>query len=136
MLSTPRVRRLHRLLGVVIGLQVLLWTASGIYFAWTDIDEIRGDHLKARPAPVGFDQAWVAPTEIDFGAASIDRPVRSVPPVRENTPRAARWTSGRPPRGRIADAGDPGRRAGITRSPIDWAPGRAPLRGAPAEPER
>ena len=74
MLSTPRVRRLHRLLGVVIGLQVLLWTASGIYFAWTDIDEIRGDHLKARPEPVEFDPAWVAPTEIDFGAASIDRP--------------------------------------------------------------
>ena len=71
MFSTPRVRRLHRLLGVVIGLQVLLWTASGIYFAWTDIDEIRGDHLKARPEPVVLDQAWVAPTEIEFDAASI-----------------------------------------------------------------
>ena len=74
MLSTPRVRRLHRLLGIVIGLQVLLWTASGIYFAWTDIDEIRGDHLKARPDPVAFDRDWVAPAEIDFDAASIARP--------------------------------------------------------------
>ena len=74
MLSTPRVRRLHRLLGAVIGLQVLLWTASGIYFAWTDIDEIRGDHLKARPEPVAFDRGWAAPTEIDFEAASLGRP--------------------------------------------------------------
>jgi hypothetical protein len=73
-LSTARVRRLHRLLGVVIGVQVLLWTTSGIYFAWTDIDEIRGDHLKARPKATAFDPDWVSPTEIDFSAASIDRP--------------------------------------------------------------
>jgi hypothetical protein len=74
MLSTPRVRRLHRLLGIVIGLQVLLWTASGIYFAWTDIDEIRGDHLKARPEPVLFDGDWVAPSEIDFTSVSTAPP--------------------------------------------------------------
>ncbi len=74
MLSTPRIRRLHRLLGIVIGLQVLLWTASGIYFAWTDIDEIRGDHLKTRPEAVVLDGDWVAPGEIDFEAASIVRP--------------------------------------------------------------
>ena len=34
------------------------------------------------------------------GRSSIDRPVRSVPPVRENTPGTARRTSGRTPRGR------------------------------------
>jgi len=76
MLATPRVRRLHRLLGTVIGVQVLLWTASGIYFAWTDIDEIRGDHLKARPEAIAFDPDWVSPTEIDFSAVAMARPQR------------------------------------------------------------
>ena len=28
---TARVRRLHRFLGAVVGLQILLWTASGMY---------------------------------------------------------------------------------------------------------
>ena len=74
MLSTPRIRRLHRLLGVVIGAQVLLWTASGIYFAWSDIDEIHGDHLKARPKATAFEPDWVSPGKIDFSAASLARP--------------------------------------------------------------
>jgi uncharacterized iron-regulated membrane protein len=32
-------------LGVIIGIQFLFWTISGLYFSWTDIDEIHGDHL-------------------------------------------------------------------------------------------
>ncbi len=38
-------RRIHRFLGVFIGIQFLLWTVSGLYFSWTDIDEIHGDHF-------------------------------------------------------------------------------------------
>jgi hypothetical protein len=42
------IRRTHRILGVLIGIQFLFWTISGLYFSWTDIDEIHGDHfLKA-----------------------------------------------------------------------------------------
>ena len=74
MLATRNVRRLHRLLGVVVGLQVLLWCASGIYFSWTDIDEIRGDPLRIRSTATAFDEAWVYPAEIDFGSASMVRP--------------------------------------------------------------
>ncbi len=38
-------RKTHRYLGIIIGLQFLLWTISGLYFTWTDLDEIHGDHF-------------------------------------------------------------------------------------------
>ncbi|MGX1928402.1 PepSY domain-containing protein [Flagellimonas sp. 2504JD4-2] len=41
-----RNRKWHRYLGVLLGIQFLLWTVGGLYFSWTNIDEIRGDHLK------------------------------------------------------------------------------------------
>ena len=40
------IRKAHRYLGVFIGVQFLLWTISGLYFSWTNIHEIRGDHLR------------------------------------------------------------------------------------------
>lgn len=38
-------RKIHRFLGVFIGIQFFFWTLSGLYFSWTDIDEIHGDHF-------------------------------------------------------------------------------------------
>ena len=40
------IRKIHRYFGVFIGIQFLFWTISGLYFSWTDIDEIHGDHFK------------------------------------------------------------------------------------------
>lgn len=37
------IRRTHRYLGLVLGVQFLFWTISGLYFSWTNIDEIHGD---------------------------------------------------------------------------------------------
>lgn len=37
------IRRTHRYLGLILGIQFLFWTISGLYFSWTDIDEIHGD---------------------------------------------------------------------------------------------
>ena len=39
-------RKIHRYLGIFIGIQFLLWSLGGLYFSWTDIDEIHGDHLR------------------------------------------------------------------------------------------
>jgi uncharacterized iron-regulated membrane protein len=39
------IRKAHRYLGVIIGVQFLFWTISGLYFTWTDLDEIHGDHF-------------------------------------------------------------------------------------------
>jgi len=41
-----KIRKTHRYLGVFIGIQFLLWTTSGLYFSWTNIDEIHGDQFK------------------------------------------------------------------------------------------
>ena len=46
------IRRTHRILGVLIGIQFLFWTLSGLYFSWTDIDEIHGDHFLKDEKPV------------------------------------------------------------------------------------
>ena len=41
------VRRVHRYLGLFIGIQFLLWTLGGLYFSWTDLDAVHGDDLHA-----------------------------------------------------------------------------------------
>ncbi|MGK0414402.1 MAG: putative iron-regulated membrane protein [Polaribacter sp.] len=41
-----KIRKTHRYLGLFLGLQFLMWTISGLYFSWTDIDEIHGDQFK------------------------------------------------------------------------------------------
>ncbi len=45
------IRKTHRYLGVVIGVQFLLWTIGGLYFSWTDINEIHGDHFRKETSP-------------------------------------------------------------------------------------
>ncbi len=63
--SVTLVRKIHRIAALIIGVQILLWTVSGVYFALIPIDEIRGSHL-AEPA-TSFD-----PTSIeDFKAPGI-----------------------------------------------------------------
>lgn len=47
------IRKTHRYLGVIIGVQFLFWTISGLYFSWTDLDEIHGDHF-LKPVPEHF----------------------------------------------------------------------------------
>lgn len=45
-----RIRRIHRYLGVLLGIQFLLWTVGGLYFSWSNMDEIHGDFTK-KPTP-------------------------------------------------------------------------------------
>jgi len=46
------IRKIHRYMGLFIGVQFLLWTIGGLYFSWTNIDRIHGDHFrKAEPVP-------------------------------------------------------------------------------------
>ena len=41
-----KIRKTHRYLGLFLGIQFLFWTISGLYFSWTNIDDIHGDQLK------------------------------------------------------------------------------------------
>lgn len=45
------VRKAHRYLAIFVGIQIFIWTLSGIYFTWTNIEEVRGEHL-IEPASV------------------------------------------------------------------------------------
>ncbi len=41
-----KIRTIHRYLGLFLGIQFLFWTISGLYFSWTDLDDIHGDGYK------------------------------------------------------------------------------------------
>lgn len=59
-----KTRKWHRYLGVVLGIQFFLWTLGGLYFSWTNIEEIRGEHIKEKlPFPVS-DRGMVSPDTI------------------------------------------------------------------------
>jgi len=56
------IRKAHRWLGILIGIQFLAWTVGGLYFSWTDLDTVHGsDRLGPPPSPGD-----------EFQSASID----------------------------------------------------------------
>ncbi|MCA0233112.1 hypothetical protein P1X15_26670 [Runella sp. MFBS21] len=46
------IRKSHRYLGVTLGVQFLFWTLGGLYFSWSDLDDVHGDHQKAHIHPI------------------------------------------------------------------------------------
>ena len=52
------IRKTHRYLGLVIGIQFLLWTLGGLYFSWSDIDEIHGDYNKSESKYISVNQQF------------------------------------------------------------------------------
>ncbi|WP_033960355.1 PepSY domain-containing protein [Psychroserpens jangbogonensis] len=60
-----KIRKTHRYLGLFIGIQFLFWTISGLYFSWTDIDDIHGDHFKnLEYQPKAFNDL-ISPSELN-----------------------------------------------------------------------
>lgn len=39
------VRRIHRYLGVFLGVQFLFWALGGLYFSWNNMDDVHGETL-------------------------------------------------------------------------------------------
>ena len=69
--------RAHRFLALVIGIQVLFWTASGLFFTIWPIEEIRGEHL-LKPkletfAPASGFAALDMLTDAPIQSAHLDR---------------------------------------------------------------
>lgn len=58
------IRKTHRYLGIFIGLQFILWTLGGLYFSWTNIEEIRGEHLRKDNARIDFDKDFISPKSV------------------------------------------------------------------------
>ncbi len=62
--TSKLIRKSHRYLGIFLGAQFLLWTISGMYFSWTNIDEIHGDQYIANDIrKIEFD-SLLSPTQI------------------------------------------------------------------------
>lgn len=40
-----KIRIWHRYMGIIIGVQFIFWTLGGLYFSWTNINEIRGKDI-------------------------------------------------------------------------------------------
>ena len=60
-----KIRKTHRYLGLFIGIQFLFWTISGLYFSWTNIDDIHGDQFKnLEYTPRAFDNL-MSPSQLN-----------------------------------------------------------------------
>jgi uncharacterized iron-regulated membrane protein len=57
------VRRSHRYLGLIFGIQFLFWTVGGVYFSWADISHIRGDNIRSEAPVLYIDSSFTSPAE-------------------------------------------------------------------------
>ena len=74
---TYRLRRIHRWLGLFIGIQFVLWTIGGLYFSWVSLEDVHGDHLlkpQQRLTPAG---AMASPATV-LAAIATREPVDSI----------------------------------------------------------
>jgi hypothetical protein len=69
-LITHFLRRAHNVLGLVVGAQVVLWVASGLFFALKPIEEVRGERLRTPAVETSVaDQRYYAPVNDILEAA-------------------------------------------------------------------
>ncbi len=59
------IRKAHRYLGIFIGIQFIMWTVSGLYFSWTDLDDIHGDQFKKEVVEKSSFSDLKSPTQLD-----------------------------------------------------------------------
>ena len=60
------IRKTHRYLGLFLGIQFLFWTVSGLYFSWTNLDEIHGDQFKKIDVNHSEFSELISPTMVDL----------------------------------------------------------------------
>ena len=61
-----KIRKTHRYLGLFLGIQFLFWTISGLYFSWTDINDIHGDHFKNLEYKSKSFNNLISPSQLDI----------------------------------------------------------------------
>jgi uncharacterized iron-regulated membrane protein len=71
------IRKTHRYLGLILGIQFLMWTIGGLYFSWSNIDEIHGDFQKKEATLLSSDISLVSPS-LALGNIKKNHPVDSV----------------------------------------------------------
>lgn len=81
---TPWMRTMHKWLGLVIGLQLILWMTSGMMMALLDHDRVQGQQFRAAPPTLS---PWPA------DVVAPDRVIAKVPAARTV---ASAWLQARP----------------------------------------
>jgi len=80
--TAKKIRKTHRYLGIFLGVQFLFWTSSGLYFSWTNIDNIHGDQFRnLEYKPKSF-QNLISPSKLKVskGINSIElRDINNLP---------------------------------------------------------
>ena len=72
------IRKSHRYLGIFLGIQFLFWTSSGLYFSWTNLDEIHGDHFKDMEYQPKAFKGLMAPSELGIEEGIRSMEVRDI----------------------------------------------------------
>lgn len=67
------IRKSHRYLGVLLGIQFLLWTIGGLYFSWSNMDEVHGDLEKKHPPLLSSNVQLISPSAILDSIKAIHR---------------------------------------------------------------
>lgn len=82
------LRKLHKWVGLVLGVQLLLWSVGGLMFAWLDHHAVTGEGLAAQAPPIALPATEI----LSEPAAWLDQfKGRTVHEVRLQ-PVASRWT--------------------------------------------
>ena len=58
------IRKLHKWIGLIIGLQLLAWVLGGLVMTSLPIERVRGEHLRAAAPDVDWQQASYSPQQI------------------------------------------------------------------------
>ena len=58
------IRKAHRYLGIFIGIQFIFWTVGGLYFSWSNLDKIHGDHLVQEKPGIPIRGELISPSNI------------------------------------------------------------------------
>lgn len=77
-----KIRSTHRYLGLFLGIQFLFWTISGLYFSWTDINDIHGDQFKKTEYKPQTFNNLISPSEVKIqnGVKTIElRDINNLP---------------------------------------------------------
>ncbi len=89
-------------------MQFIAWTVGGLYFSWTDLDKVHGDHLQAPRPHLRGDMALVSPRSVldairlrEPVDSLIDQPCRS---ARHSPPIGCSFFSGAQRRTQLANA--------------------------------
>src|SRR5688500_16027510 len=67
------IRRSHRFLGICIGVQFLAWTLGGLYFSWSDMDEVHGDYELNHEHALPDSGTYISPSLL-FDSIRINEP--------------------------------------------------------------